>query len=339
MRFWMHAPILRKFSSLPSSVIWLLPTNIAIFVLLSATQSQFFTAINAETLMGSLAITAIIAMAQMVVIAAGGLNLALGSIGAISGMSSCYLMVYTSMPMPLTLIVGILVGALCGSLNGFIVAQFRLSPFIVTLASASLFSGVVLGLSRSRPITNLPVSFQSLGQSKLGFVPVTFILFFLTASFVAWLFFFTGLGRQILAVGGNAPATELAGLGRRRTVIAVHCLSGTLGAWAGILLLAQVGQGAPDIGTDWLLSSFAAPIIGGTLLAGGYLTVFGTCLGAALLTQVASAVVFMQLNPFWVQFIQGLIIVGAAVLDRMRIASPSRGTRTLSLLSEGIASE
>jgi ribose transport system permease protein len=296
----------------------LVAVNLALFVWLAVTQDAYLSDRNIQTLLSNLSIVALIGLAQMVVIAAGELNLALGAAGSLSALAACSLMVNVGVPVPLAMAAGVVTGAMCGAFNGYVIGQFGLSSFIVTLATASVFTGVALGFSEAQPITGLPTGFVDLGHETVFGVPRTLLLAAIAAVALAVFFRKCGLGRQILAYGGNSEATELSGLRRLDVMVAVQAISGAVAGWAALLLTAQIGQGQPDVGRDWLLPSFAAPIIGGTLLAGGSLSVTGTCLAALLLTQVGSAIVFIGLDPFWVQFVQGTIIVAAAFFDRTR---------------------
>ena len=310
---------------LPPSVTWLAPANLFLFGLLAATQSNFFTETNFAALLSSIGLTIAISLGQMVVIASGGMNLALGSIGALAGLTCCYLLAHFKVPLPVGLLGGLVAGGLAGWVNGAIVGRFRLSAFIVTLATASVYTGLVLGLTQAQPIGGLPQTFVNIGYQSLLGIPYIFLLAIAAAVVVAFVMSRTAFGRQVLAFGGNSDAAQLLGLRTKRTLGAAHLLSGLLGAWAGILAMAQLGQGQPAVGSDWLLSSFAAPIIGGTLFTGGYLSVAGTCLGAALLGLVSSGAVFLNISSSWVQFLQGAVVVAAAVLDRLRIRGTSLG--------------
>jgi ribose transport system permease protein len=136
---------------------------------------------------------------------------------------------------------------------------------------------------------------------------------------VLWFVFSrVGIGRQILAMGANPRAAELAGVPVDRSRIIVHAIAGFLASFAGIILTARLGVAQPSIGNDWLLSSFAAPIIGGTLLSGGYLSVPGVIAGALLLTLVANGLIQLNIDPYWTQLGSGLIILGAGGIDRLR---------------------
>jgi ribose transport system permease protein len=126
------------------------------------------------------------------------------------------------------------------------------------------------------------------------------------------------LGRQLLAVGGNRHAAELSGISIGRVVVAAHVISGTLAAVAGMLAVARLQLGQPTIGDDWLIISFAAPVIGGAVLAGGHVSVVGTVLGVAIVTLINNALVLLQVDPFWVQLLLGTLILAAVALSRFR---------------------
>ena len=127
-------------------------------------------------------------------------------------------------------------------------------------------------------------------------------------------------GRQLLAVGGNPHAAELSGHLRASSIIVLaHVLSGMLAAIAAVLAVAQLGSAQPSIGTDWLLLSFAAPIIGGAALTGGHISVLGTMFAVVLIALIENGMVLAKVDPYWVQFLLG----GAH--PRRRVAEPLAG--------------
>jgi len=128
------------------------------------------------------------------------------------------------------------------------------------------------------------------------------------------------LGRQLLAVGGNQLAARLSGLPVRRAVLTAHAISGFLGAVAGTMLMAQLGQGQPTIGATWILPSFAGPIIGGAALSGGSAPIIGTVLAMVLISLIDDGLVLVNADPFWVQFLIGALILGAVVLGRTHLS-------------------
>jgi ribose transport system permease protein len=125
-------------------------------------------------------------------------------------------------------------------------------------------------------------------------------------------------GRQMLAYGGNPHAAELSGISRARMVILAHTLSGTLAAVAGMMSVARLQNATPTIGDEWLIASFAAPVIGGAVLSGGHMPVIGTCLGVLIVSLINQALVMLAVDPFYVQVLLGVLILGAVGLNRLR---------------------
>ena len=222
------------------------------------------------------------------------------------------------------ILAGLLLGATAGAINGILVVRTGLSAFIVTLATASVFTGINLGLTAGKPFYYLPESFKALGAWTLAGIPGLLFVMLAIATALWFLFSRVGLGRQILAVGANPRAAELAGVSVNRCRVIVHALAGFLAASAGIILTARLGIAQPSIGNEWLLSSFAAPIIGGTLLSGGFLSVPGVVAGALLLTLVSNGLIQLNIDPYWTQLFSGLIILAAGGIDRLRALNVER---------------
>ncbi len=125
-------------------------------------------------------------------------------------------------------------------------------------------------------------------------------------------------GRYLLAVGGNPYAAELSGVPRDRIIVLAHTLSGLLAAVGAVLAVAQLGSAQPTIGADWLIISFAAPIIGGAALTGGHISVAATSLAVVLIVLIQNGMVLAQVDPYWVQFLLGALILAAVGLNRLR---------------------
>jgi ribose transport system permease protein len=125
-------------------------------------------------------------------------------------------------------------------------------------------------------------------------------------------------GRSLLATGANPWAAELAGLPVKRNVILSHSISGLLAGIAGILVVLRVGAALPSTGGDWVLDSFAIPIIGGTALAGGGVSAFGAVLGALLLLLIRNGLLLVGIGGWWIQLLSGMALLAAVLLDRWR---------------------
>ncbi len=300
---------------------------IAVIVLATAltlTTPRFASADNFDVLAYGVANLALVAFAQMVVIAAGGMDLSVGAMGGLAAVIVGGMMELFHVPVPLAILAGLVLGAAGGAVTGWLVVRTGLSAFMVTLATASIFTGINLGLTAGRPFYYLPEEFKAIGAWRLAGVPVLLVFTLLVGLLLYLLFRNVGLGRQILALGANPRAAELAGVPVARTRVIVHMIAGILAATAGIMLTARLGVAQPSIGNDWLLNSFAAPIIGGTLLAGGYLSVPGAIFGSLLLLLVGNGLIQLGIDTYWTQFFSGLIILAAGGIDRMRALNMER---------------
>ncbi len=290
---------------------------------LGALRPDFLSAFNIFVLLDSIALSTLIALAQMVVIALGQMNLSVGAVGGLVAVSFSGIMQVWGVPVPAALFAGLVLGALCGAINGVLTARAGLSAFIVTLATMAAFKGINLGITQAQPFYAIPTSVKAAGNAGIGPVPVLLIPAALAALGVGWMLARLPIGRQILAVGGNLHAAELSGIRVERVVIVTHVLSGVLAAAGGMMAVARLQLGQPTIGDDWLIPSFAAPVIGGTVLAGGHASVAGTVCGVALVALIAQALVLFRVDPYYVQLLLGLLILAAVGLARIRAAQPA----------------
>jgi ribose transport system permease protein len=301
---------------------------IALSALLALAAPKFVSLDNFQVVAYGVANLAVVAFAQMVVLAAGGMDLSVGAIGGLTAVVVGGLMEVVKVPPAPAMLAGLVLGAAAGALNGILVVRSGLSAFIVTLATASVFTGLNLGLTSGRPFYYLPDGFKAIGSWTIAGVPALLGVMVAVGAVLWYVFSRVGVGRQILAMGANPRAAELAGVPIGRSRILVHALAGFLASLAGIILTARLGVAQPSIGNDWLLSSFAAPIIGGTLLSGGYLSIPGVVAGALLLTLVANGLIQLDIDPYWTQLFSGLMILAAGGIDRLRALNIQRLERS-----------
>ena len=287
-------------------------------VLLAATQPSFLSTFNIYVVLTAFSLSILVALSQMVVIALGQLNLSVGAIGGLAAISFAGVMEVWGLPIPLAIIVGLAIGILAGALNGVVTHFTGLNAFVVTLATLSIFKGTNIGITEAQPFYDIPDAVKTFGNARFGFFPYLLIVSG-TLVVAMWVFMRRSvLGRQLLAVGGNRQAAELSGISIARIVIAAHVISGTLAAVAGMLAVARLQLGQPTIGDDWLIISFAAPVIGGAVLAGGHVSVAGTLLGVLIVMLINNALVLLNVDPFAVQLLLGALILAAVALSRFR---------------------
>ena len=295
------------------------------FATLSLLSSAFLTEYNLYVMLRSFCVVLVVAFAQMLTLAVGQLNLAIGALGGLVAIAVGGMMEKLGFPIGAAVALGLLIGIGGGLLNGLLTVRTGINGFIITLATASVFAGINLGVTESIPFYNLPRSFVAFGVERFFAVPYLLIPPVIAALLLALFLARTAPGRYLLAVGGNPHAAELSGIPRDRIIVLAHALSGLLAAIGAILAEAQLGSAQPTIGADWLVMSFAAPIIGGAALTGGHISVAATALAVVLIVLIQNGMVLAKVDPYWVQFLLGALILAAVGLNRLRAARIEAG--------------
>ena len=283
---------------------------------------QFPTAANVEIMLLQTAVVGTAALGMTLVIASGGIDLSVGSQIALATVGLATLLAHGWSPLAAAGAV-VMLGGLCGVVIGGLVTGLRLSPFIVTLGMWGGLRGAAKGLANETivvaPVTWLNDLLTALPPDRTwALVPAGVWLTIALAAVVAVLLRFTILGRHIVAVGSNEQTARLCGVEVTQTKLAVYTLASCLAAVAGVLQYAYLTVGDPTTASGMELDIIAAVVIGGGSLAGGQGSVFGTLVGAVIITVVANGCTKLDL-PNWVQeIVTGLIIVSAVALDRFR---------------------
>jgi ribose transport system permease protein len=214
--------------------------------------------------------------------------------------------------------VAIALGAAAGAFNGAFVTGMGIPPFIVTLATMSVASGLASMITRSETINEIPPSILVLTRGSLVGVPNPVILMLVLYAIGHVVLSRTTFGRYLYAVGGNRKAAWLCGVPVRRVELAAYVISGSLAGLAGVLMVSQYQSGAPTYGVTYELQVIAAVVVGGTSLAGGQGRMFGTLLGALLIAVVQNGMNLMEISSDPQKVVLGLVILAAAMLDRLK---------------------
>jgi ribose transport system permease protein len=279
---------------------------------------NFLTEFNIYVMLRSFCVGLLVGFAQMVTLGVGQMNIAVGAIGGLVAICFGGMMEVWGLPIAVAVPLALLIGIVAGAINGLLTVRTGINGFIITLATASAFTGINFGITKSIPFYKMPPALVAFGEQHLFAFPYLLIAPLIVAA-VLWLFFArTVPGRQLLAFGGNAQAAELSGISRERVIVLAHVLSGLLAAIAAVLAVAQLGSAQPSIGSDWLLLSFAAPIIGGAALTGGSISVVGTIFAVVLIALIENGMVLVNVDPYWVEFLLGALILAAVWLNRWR---------------------
>ncbi|MCU1376700.1 MAG: Ribose transporter permease [Actinomycetia bacterium] len=290
---------------------------VVLCVVLSVTSPDFLTVSNITIVLRQSTWVAIMAVGMTFVIGMGGIDLSVGAILGITGVFAAAL-VQGGMNIYLAVLIAIVAGAAIGVVNGILVTVFRIPPFIATLGTMSTLRGLILVLTGGIPIYGLSYpEFSWWGQGFLGPVPAPVVILVVVVAVFGFVLYRTRLGRYTLSVGSNPTAARLAGINVDGVKVAVYGISGLLCGIAGIILTSRSEAATPDAGTGLELNVIAATIIGGTAMTGGRAVIFGTVVGAVLMTTISNGLNLLGVSALWPQVIIGIFILVAVAASSM----------------------
>jgi ribose/xylose/arabinose/galactoside ABC-type transport system permease subunit len=284
---------------------------------LAAARPAFLNVANLVNLVRQISINGILAVGVTYVLLTGGVDLSLGSVAALSGVTAASF-AHAGQDATFAVLLGIAVGALCGVANGAIVTIGRVAPFIATLGMMTAARGLALLASGGRPVSHLSPSFTQIGGGSIASVPVPIVIFAAVA-LLSWVFLRKmRLGRYVYAVGGNENAARASGVRVGRVKMAAYSICGALAGLGGVVLASRITTGQPNAAVGYELDAIAAVVIGGASLNGGVGGVGGAVLGALLIGVINNGLDLLNVSSYYQQVVKGVIIVGAVWMDRSK---------------------
>jgi ribose/xylose/arabinose/galactoside ABC-type transport system permease subunit len=294
---------------------------------LAVSSSTFRSTGNLQNVGVRTCVVSIIAVGQLLVILTGGIDLSVGSIAALAGVVSCMALKADSplgkllnmdhgQPIGVAIAIALLIGALCGLVNGALVAYGRIAPFIVTLGSMMYLRGIVMLVSDRLPVYGLPQTINFLGGKGGWWIPVTITLSI--AVVFAVLLNFTRFGRSLYAIGGNLRAARLSGISVDAQRLGAYTLCGALAGFAGMMQASRVGIGDPSAAQGMELDAIAACVIGGASLIGGEGGVVGAVVGGLIMNVLVNYCNLQGLRDEWQKVLVGMLVVGLVYYDTLR---------------------
>lgn len=288
-------------------------------VVLSILSPAFLSVNNVVNIFQQISVLAILALGATAVIITGGIDLSVGSVLALAGISTAWLANEAGLPFLVAVVLGLLVGGVAGFVNGILITKGKLPPFIATLAMLSMARGLTLVISDGRPISGFPDGFRLLVNYRLfGIVPLSVLL--VLALYVAGSAYLRlrPSGRALYAIGGSHEVARLSGLRVEREKIKTYTAAGFLAGAGGLLLAARLNSAQPNAGGGIELDVIAAVVIGGASLAGGAGTVAGTLTGALIIGVLRNGLNLLDVSSFWQQVVIGAVIAAAVMADTLR---------------------
>ncbi len=294
--------------------------SLVILIIFFSFSSEYF--LNFENLITVILQTAVIgtlAIGATFIIITAGIDLSVGAVMAVSGVSAG-VAIQAGFPVIPGALIGIFVGASFGFVCGFLVAKPKIPPFIVTLGMMMIARGITMVLTQGRAIYfRKTPEFAAISQGKLfDSIPYPVIYLLLIAVITGFILKKTVIGRYIYAVGSNEEAARLSGINVAKTKLFTYTLAGLLSGIGGIILAARLNSAQPTAGLGYELDAIAAAVIGGTSLMGGVGTVTGTIIGAFIMAILKNGLNLMNVSQFWQMVAMGVVVIGAVYLDTVR---------------------
>ena len=274
-----------------------------VFIIMTVVSDSFLTYNNLSNIGRQVSINAIIAVGMTFAILTGGIDLAVGSVMALSGTIMAGLMA-GGMPMTVAIVAGIALGCVLGGLNGMMVAYAKMPPFIVTLAMMTIARGLALIYTGGYPIAGIDQAFAFFGRGSVLGIETPIIITVIVYAIAYIVLNHTPFGRHVYATGGNYEASRLSGIKVSRILFLVYTISGLTSALAGLIITSRLMSGQP-------MDAIAAVVLGGAAMNGGKGTILGTLMGALLLGVLNNGLNLIGINPYVQNVIKGIIILFA----------------------------
>lgn len=304
---------------------------VLIGIALQVITGRFFTVPNLNAISLGFATSAIMIFGMTAALVSGGFDLSVGSVFAMGGVITA-IALRADVPIPLAMLCGMGGGLVAGLINGLLITQVHINPFITTLGMLGIARGVSLAITEGSPLAELPKEFFIFGQGKTFLDIPNLILIALCVILIGDVLMRRSVAfRQIYFVGGNEEAARLSGINVNRVKIGVYIISGMLAATAGVLSVSRFTVADPGAGTGEELRIIAACIIGGCSLSGGRGTVIGGLLGLIFVGFINNGMILLRVPVYWQQLSMGVVLLLAVGFDTVsqRWQMRPRGKRAI----------
>ncbi|WP_447384406.1 ABC transporter permease subunit [Streptococcus pseudopneumoniae] len=301
-----------------------LTTVIALIILMAVItiiNSNFLTANNLLNLLLQVTSNALIAFGMTFVILTGGIDLSVGSILALSSALTAGLL-ESGMTVTLAILISLILGCILGMMNGLLISYGKLAPFIVTLATMTIFRGATLVYTNGNPITkglSDTFLFQFLGQGYIVGIPFPVIIMFIVFIVLYVLLHKTAFGKSVYAIGGNEKAAYISGVKLNKVKIIIYSISGMMASISGLIITSRLSSAQPTAGASYEMDAIAAVVLGGTSLSGGKGRILGTLIGALIIGVLNNGLNIIGVSAFWQQVVKGVVILIAVLIDRFKV--------------------
>ncbi len=288
---------------------------ITICLLITAIQPVFFQPRNIMNILRQISASAVLGVGFTLILGSGNIDLSVGTQIGMMGVLMAMLSKVPGMPFIVVILAGIGMGIACGTLNAVIINAFNLPPFIVTLATMSIYKGICYIVSNTTPVSGIAKYISTVGQGYFLGLPITVWIMIVTALVMAFVINKTIFGRHAIAMGGNSEAARVSGINIKLIRIGIFIVMGLCSFIAALMMTGRASSAQPMAGQGMEMDAIAAVVIGGTPMNGGDAKVGGTLLGCIIVGVINNGLNLLNVNSNFQLIVKGLLILFAIILD------------------------
>ncbi|MDR3114587.1 MAG: ABC transporter permease [Treponema sp.] len=304
---------------------------VIMIIILSIVEPAFLSATNIFNVLTQSAIFGIMALGMTFVIISKGIDLSVGSVLAFSGVIAAslgqtatatekYFPSLPVLPVMVPILTALIIGGACGGISGLLIAKTKIPAFIATLGMMTVSRGFALIYTGGRPVSNMIPSLTALSGKFFNVIPIPVLIYFIMIVISYILLNKTRFGKNTYAIGGNITAAEVSGVNVSKNLVMIYTYCGLLAGLAAVVFAGRVGSVHPGAADGYELTAIAATTIGGTSHSGGIGTIGGAFVGALVLSVMRNGLTLLGVNAYWQKVVEGLIIVGAVIIDMRKNA-------------------
>ncbi len=304
---------------------------IVMIVLMSIVKPSFRTMNNVLNILTQCSVYGILALGMTVVIISKGIDLSVGSIlalcavvaaslGQSSSTATKFFPNWPELPIIVPILAALLIGGICGAINGGLIAFTGIPAFIATLGMMTICRGFAYIYTSGKPVSTLVPSFKFIGQGRLLGIPMPVVIYLVMIVITKILLSNTRFGKRTFAVGGNINAAEVSGVNVKKILLWVYTYMGLCAGVAAIVSTGRMVSAQPGLASGYELTAIASTTIGGTSQSGGIGTVWGAVVGALVLSVMRNGMTILGIHSYWQQIVEGMVIIIAVILDMRKNA-------------------
>lgn len=306
----------------------------AIAVISLALPNKFLTVINFESMTSQFPEFGLLALAMLLAMLTGGIDLSVVSVANLSGVVAALVLAnLTSVPVPVVILLAVLAGvgtsAVCGLFNGALITRVGVPPILATLGTQGLFLGIAIIITKGYSIGGFPEEFLVIGTGQILIFPVPLIVFSIVAVLIAFMLRNTRQGFHMYMLGSSPTVARFSGVNNRWILINTYLLSGILSGLAAIVIISRVNSMRPGYGYAYLLQAVLVVILGGTDPNGGFGSVLGVAMAIVLLQVIQSGSNILAFTPFFKKFMWGFMLLLVMVINYFTNRIRDRRGRTV----------